>query len=131
MFDYYNSSITSKPLLGDGLSTIRDMFSKRTANVPTAPMPGTSAGMSGKLQSSLGGAMNSMFGSANRNAGTDFERAYGMANTQNLLNTEAARANSGLRGYQYLSNQAAQDQQNALQQRSFQQQMMQMLTPYL
>lgn len=132
MFDYYNSSITSKPLLDDNqLGGIRGLFGQRKTAVPTGQMPGSASGMSSKVQSALGGGLNSMFGSANQRAGTDFERAYGMANTQNLLGTETARANSGLRGYGMLSDQNAQQQQQALQQRGLQAAMMRMLTPYV
>lgn len=128
----YNSSITSNPLMDDKqLGSIGTMFGKRDTAMPYGQVPGASSMLSGKAMSVIGGGLNNQFGAANQMGGINFDRDYATKNTQNLYRTEQARANSGLRGANYLSNEDALQQQGAGNQMQLQQALMQMLIPYM
>lgn len=132
MPNYYQSSITSKPLMDDAqLGGIKSMFGQRQTAMPYQQMPGMANMLGGKAQQAIGGNLNQQYGAANQGAGINFDRNYALANTGNLFSTEQARANSGLRGGQYMANDDAIGQQGDLNQLQMQQAMMRMLMPYM
>lgn len=128
--NYYNTSITNKPLLSaDKYGGLESLFKRPSPGVPFAQMPSSSM-IGGKAREAINNSMASQYGAEQKKNLNDWQRQYSTVNNQFQDAAEQAQVQSGLRGMQYTNQQQQLAQQGQAQQMSLMQAILGMLMPY-